>query len=78
MSKGAPIQCARCGGHGLVSSWSFGVKEPNECADCGGSGSNWLYPRGAIAKYYSGPLIGLIPATAQPGRPDTGEVEPND
>ena len=56
--RGRSIPCARCTGHGLVTVWSFGVKEPEECADCGGSGRNWQYPSGAIARYYSGPLIG--------------------
>lgn len=59
MKKGKSIPCARCGGHGLVSSWSFGVKEPDECGDCGGSGSNWLYPSGIVARFYSGPFIGF-------------------
>ena len=57
-TRGRSIRCVRCGGHGLVTVWSFGVQEPDECADCGGSGTNWRYPRGAIARYYSGPLIG--------------------
>ena len=52
---GHSIQCARCGGHGLVLSMS---SEPDECSDCGGSGCNWQYPGGAIARYYSGPLLG--------------------
>lgn len=52
---GKSIRCARCGGHGLVLAMSG---EPDECSDCGGSGSNWLYPRGLIARYYSGPIIG--------------------
>ena len=56
--NGKAISCARCGGHGLISTWSFGVKEPDECPDCAGSGRNWQYPGGAIARYYSGPLIG--------------------
>lgn len=56
--NGRRIQCATCDGKGQRSVWSFGVKEPDECADCGGSGFNWRYDGGAIAKYYSGPLIG--------------------
>jgi DnaJ-class molecular chaperone len=63
---GKSIPCAQCGGHGLRAVWSFGVKEPDECGDCGGSGSNWQYPRGAIAKYYSGPLIGRTPSDGTP------------
>jgi len=57
-SRGKSITCANCDGHGLISSWSFGVNEPDECRDCGGSGRNWQYPGGAIARYYSGPLLG--------------------
>lgn len=61
--NGQHIKCTRCDGHGMVTSWSFGVKEPDECPDCGGSGVLWLYPGGAVAKHYSGPLIGkLTPA----------------
>ena len=59
--NGKPISCALCGGAGYRTVWSFGVKEPDECRDCGGSGQNWLYPNGAIARYYSGPLIGREP-----------------
>lgn len=62
-SRGRPIRCSRCDGHGIISTWSFGVQEPDECPDCGGSGANWLYPRGAIASYYSGPLIGRAEQT---------------
>jgi DnaJ-class molecular chaperone len=53
--RGHSISCASCGGHGLVLAMSG---EPDECSDCGGSGRNWQYPGGAIARYYSGPLIG--------------------
>lgn len=57
--NGKQISCSTCDGHGMRSVWSFGgVKEPDECQDCGGSGRNWQYPRGAIARYYGGPLIG--------------------
>lgn len=54
---GWDIECANCGGHGLVVD-THG--EPDECAQCGGSGSNWQYPKGAIARYYGGPLIGRL------------------
>lgn len=60
--NGRSIDCARCGGTGMTQIWA---NEYDECRDCGGSGKNWQYPRGAIAKYYSGPLIGREPA-AQP------------
>jgi hypothetical protein len=62
VEAGSRIPCCRCSGHGLVTVWSFGVKEPEECSDCGGSGFNWQYPRGAIARYYGGPLIGRTAA----------------
>jgi DnaJ-class molecular chaperone len=55
--NGQPIQCSRCSGHGLVRCFHE-HDYPDECPDCGGSGKNWRYPRGAIARYYSGPLIG--------------------
>lgn len=54
--QGTAIECADCHGHGLVNSHG----EPDECSTCGGSGKNWLYPRGAVAKHYAGPLIGKI------------------
>lgn len=57
---GKYIECAACAGKGLVTSWSFGVKEPDECDWCYGSGRNWLYPSGKIAKHYAGPFIGHI------------------
>jgi len=56
--RGRFIQCDRCDGHGIVTSWSFGVKEPDECPECCGSGRNWRYPSGLIAKHYGGPFIG--------------------
>ena len=56
--NGRAVKCVRCNGHGIVSTWSFGVKEPDECKDCGGSGSNWQYSGGAIAMFYGGPLVG--------------------
>lgn len=66
IKNGHQIVCARCCGNGLVWSWSFGVKEADECADCGGTGRNWQYHGGAIAKYYSGPLIGRTIPEPQP------------
>lgn len=61
MSEGRHIKCATCNGSGLVASFSEGANWPDECEDCGGSGRNWLYPGGAIARYYSGPFIGREP-----------------
>ena len=62
--EGESISCTSCAGHGIVSTWSFGVKEPNECGDCGGSGQNWKYPGGTIARYYGGPLVSGRPRAA--------------
>lgn len=62
--RGKQCRCSRCGGHGLVTVWSFGVKEPEECEDCGGSGSLWVYPSGLLAKWYGGPLMGRYPELA--------------
>lgn len=63
LMPGHRIKCTTCDGHGQVRSWSFGVEEPDECRDCGGSGVNWQYPRGAVAQYFGGPFLGLIPAS---------------
>jgi hypothetical protein len=62
--EGESIPCITCGGNGITSTWSFGVKEPDECSNCGGSGRNWKYPSGTIARYYGGPLISGRPRTA--------------
>lgn len=43
MTRGRHTRCDRCAWHGMVTSSSFGVKEPDECKDCGGSGVLWLY-----------------------------------
>ena len=68
--RGKFIECSLCGGAGLRSVWSFGVKEPDECGDCGGSGRNWQYPGGAIASYYGGPFIGRAAIAQEGGRSD--------
>lgn len=57
MISGKYIRCVNCGGHGLVLSMGG---EPDECGDCCGNGSNWQYPKGALARYYGGPFIGRI------------------
>jgi len=69
---GHHIKCDTCDGKGMRTIWSFGVKEPDECPDCGGSGLNWLYPHGAIARYYAGPLIGRVPTTLPVKDSDNG------
>lgn len=58
------VHCVRCDGKGLVSSWSFGVKEPDECPDCCGAGVNWQYDNGMVARYRGGPFVGR--ASIQP------------
>jgi len=52
------IKCNRCDGHGLITSWSYGVKEPDECRECGGSGTIIRYESGTYAQYPGGPLLG--------------------
>lgn len=54
--NGKLITCFACDGYGIVDS---GYHNPDECSNCGGSGFNWEYSGGAIARYYSGPLIGF-------------------
>lgn len=54
--EGRQIICARCSG--IMQKASAYEPWHEECSDCGGSGHNWQYPKGAIAKYFSGPLIG--------------------
>jgi len=56
--SGRKVVCGACSGHGLVQDGNRWDPSPKECSDCGGSGTNWQYPRGAIARYYGGPLIG--------------------
>ena len=69
--NGHAITCDRCGGTGIGQRASSYQPWHEECGDCGGSGKNWLYPRGAIAKYFSGPLIGRLPATPSHEEGDT-------
>lgn len=59
--SGRQIACVRCNGSGIAEYANSYRPWHEECSDCGGSGSNWRYPRGAIARYYSGPLIGKEP-----------------
>jgi hypothetical protein len=60
--NGEHIQCLRCAASGLVLDIHG---EPDECSQCGGSGLIWRYNGGAIARYYSGPLIGRVPPCAE-------------
>ena len=66
--NGKHISCADCSGSGLVLSM---CGEPDECGKCGGSGSNWQYAGGAIARYYSGPLIGRAAQGTEARRGDS-------
>lgn len=53
------VTCWNCDGHGLVSSWSYGVKEPDECKICGGKGTVTFYPdSGTYVQYPGGKLLG--------------------
>lgn len=61
MRDGKSIVCWACDGHGIIDA---GYHNPDECGQCNGSGANWQYTGGAVAKYYSGPLIGRFRATA--------------
>ena len=56
--NGKLVACPSCGGAGLRTVWSFGVKEPDECKDCGGGGQVHRYESGVLARHYGGPLIG--------------------
>ncbi len=60
--RGSAITCINCDGKGVVAHYDMdGFLSPDECPDCGGSGQNWQYPGGAVARYYSGPLLGKDP-----------------
>ena len=63
---GGYVTCVACGGAGIVFTWSFGVKEPDECSGCYGSGRNWRYRNGMIAKHYAGPFVGRDPQPETP------------
>jgi hypothetical protein len=56
--NGEHIRCWCCGASGLVLDMRG---EPDECGQCDGSGFLWRYSGGAVARYYSGPLIGRMP-----------------
>ncbi|RWB94494.1 MAG: hypothetical protein EOS51_33005 [Mesorhizobium sp.] len=58
--NGSLIKCARCNGSGIGQKASAYQPWDEECCDCGGSGKNWQYSGGAIAKHYSGQLIGRV------------------
>ncbi len=54
---GSHVKCYACDGSGIVDA---GYHNPEECSGCNGSGSNWRYPSGIVAKYYTGPFIGRV------------------
>lgn len=55
--KEGEIKCYRCNGHGMITSWQFGVKEPDECSTCGGKGFIYQYKNGACAMWRGGPFV---------------------
>jgi len=73
-SRGQSVTCASCGAAGIVSAWSFGVKEPDECSGCYGSGRNWRYPNGMVAKHYGGPFVGRDSDSRRMAETGTGSV----
>jgi len=73
-SRGQCVTCASCGGAGIVTVWSFGVKEPDECSGCYGSGQNWRYPNGMVAKHYGGPFVGRDSDSRRMAETGTGSV----
>ncbi len=70
--NGHPIKCEYCDGHGIVQHHSRFDPCPEECGWCAGNGVQWLYGGGAIASYYSGPLVGRRPPLPTPA-PIEGE-----
>lgn len=56
--NGQSIKCVYCDGHGVVQHATRFDPCPEECRWCAGNGLQWQYPGGAIAAYYSGPLMG--------------------
>jgi len=57
--KGKQIRCDHCDGQGVVQG-KFFDPWPKECRWCAGNGTQWLYPGGAIAVCYGGPLVGHL------------------
>jgi DnaJ-class molecular chaperone len=52
--------CSKCGGHGLVSSYSWNDSHDflgaDECVSCGGTGTQWRTPKGRYVLYPGGPF----------------------
>ena len=56
-----PEQCWNCGGHGVVSVYSYGggdFEGAGSCNTCGESGTLWRSPKGRLAMYPGGPFRG--------------------
>ena len=50
-------KCGSCGGHGLVSSYSWNDFEgAEECKSCCGNGVVWRTPKGRYVAYPGGPF----------------------
>ena len=54
-------QCGNCLGYGVVSVYSMNDFEgPGECNACQGAGVIWEGPKGVLAMYPGGPLLGRL------------------
>ena len=54
--------CVECGGHGLVSSYSFDDFEgAQDCHVCDGSGAIFVSDKNRLAKWPGGPFLGSRP-----------------
>ena len=74
-AKGRWIQCSYCGGHGVVSGYTFSGDDflgAEECRHCS-SGRIWRYPSGALALYPGGPLCGRD-ESAKPRKRESGRA----
>ena len=63
------IQCHNCGGHGMVSVYSYNDFEgADECNTCDGRGTIAISPKDRVAKYPGGPFLGSEPDAYQAAR----------
>lgn len=54
-------QCNNCSGYGVVSVYSmYDFEGPGECNTCKGGGVIWDGPKGVLAMYPGGPLLGRL------------------
>lgn len=66
-------RCSGCGGHGLVSAYTFDGSDflgAAECRDCGGSGSVFVSDNDRLAEYPGGRLLGSAPGLFEKLGPD--------